>query len=109
MSDGNTIGIFGREDAEDRGIFDRLQEFRFGRGVVGVEELKQSISHFLLSMKSVVEGVPATLGKFELDTVSIAVEVSAKGQVSLLGTGGEFAGKGGLTFKLTRQRGDVSA
>ena len=49
-------------------------------------------------MGSVLDGVPAAMGDYRLEQVQISAEVSAKGQLSLLGTGGELAGKSGLTF-----------
>ena len=36
------------------------------------------------------------------ETVSVTAEVSAKGKVSLLGSGGELGGKGGITFTFKR-------
>jgi hypothetical protein len=33
-----------------------------------------------------------------MDSVSVSVEVNAKGKVSLLGSGGEVGGKAGLVF-----------
>jgi len=102
MSEENTIRILGREDNEDRGFFDRLQDFRYGQGEIAVEELKERLTGFLESMNGVVQYLPAKMGEFRLDTVTLTVEVSATGKVSLLGTGGELGGKGGLTFTLKR-------
>ena len=41
--------------------------------------------------------------QFKLTEFTISAEISAKGSLSLLGTGGEMGGKGGLTFKFTRK------
>jgi hypothetical protein len=105
MTKHKEISIFGLEDSEgskDRGLFDRLQNLRYGRQKVDVDVLKQRLNDFLSCIQDVVQGIPDTLGDYTLDTITLAVEVSAKGQVSLLGTGGEIAGKGGLTFTLKR-------
>ncbi|MDX2044710.1 MAG: hypothetical protein SF097_26100 [Acidobacteriota bacterium] len=101
------IIIFGREDSggeEDRGgILEKLQEWRYGSSEIDPEQLKTRLNKFLSAMSSVVETVPNTFGEFALDSVTLTAEISAKGQVSLLGTGGELAGKGGLTFTLKRK------
>lgn len=101
------IVIFGLEKGEaskDRGVFDRLQNLRYGHGQIDPDELKERLTKFLNSMESVIQGVRDEFGGFALDSVTLTVEVSAKGQVSLLGTGGELAGKGGLTFTLKRKQ-----
>jgi len=96
------IRVFSREDIDgkDRG---RIRDFFYTSDEVDVNKLKTHLNSFLQTMQSVVQSVPAKFGEFKLDTVTLTVEVSAKGTVSLLGTGGEFAGKGGLTFTLKRQ------
>ena len=38
----------------------------------------------------------------QLDEVTLAVEINGKGQVSLMGVGGEAAGKGAITLKFKR-------
>jgi hypothetical protein len=60
------------------------------------------MTHFLASMQSVISGVADRVGEYRLDEVVISAEVSAKGQVSLLGTGGEIGGNAGLTFTFKR-------
>jgi hypothetical protein len=102
MNENNTITIFGLEESEDRGLFDRLQDLRYGHGEVDAETLKERLGRFLQTMQELIQSVPGKLGEFTLDTITLTVEVSASGQVSLLGTGGQVAGKGGLTFTLKR-------
>ncbi|MEV4348532.1 hypothetical protein AB0J83_29095 [Actinoplanes sp. NPDC049596] len=97
-----TIRVFGLDDGQagraERGLFRRADEFRLGWGDVPAEVLRERIETFLASMRSVLAGVDTAFGEYRLDQVQISAEVSAKGQVSLLGTGGELAGKSGLTF-----------
>jgi len=38
----------------------------------------------------------------QLDEVTLAVEINGKGQVSLMGVGGESSGKGAITLKFKR-------
>src|SRR5688572_16870664 len=105
MTDHKTVSIFGRQDAgeTDRSLFSRLGELRYGRGEVDQEELKKRLNDFLQTMQEVIQSIPEVLGEFTLETLTLTAEISAKGQVSLLGTGGEIGGKGGLTFTLKRQ------
>jgi hypothetical protein len=46
--------------------------------------------------------VPDEVSKFKFTEFTVIADVSAKGGLVLLGTGGEVAGKDGLTFKFTR-------
>jgi hypothetical protein len=96
---GGVIRILGSEDTDSRSIFDRL---RYRRAEISADEFKERLKNFLTSMEEVVRDLPETLGEFKLDQITLTAEISAKGQVSLLGTGGEIAGKGGLTFTLKR-------
>ncbi|MDQ1678786.1 MAG: hypothetical protein QOF58_5338 [Pseudonocardiales bacterium] len=108
---GETIRVFGIEDTVgvERGLFKKSSELRIGRGEVDSDDLKNRLSAFLESMQGVVNSVPAFLGDFRVDSISIAAEVSAKGSVSLLGAGGEVAGKGGITFNLRRKTADSAS
>jgi hypothetical protein len=41
--------------------------------------------------------------KLRLTEVSLAVEITAEGGLSILGTGGKLGGKGGITLKFARE------
>ena len=96
--------------------YERPQERGFGEkfasaaaaikssSTVAADTLREQLTAFLSTMDTVVKGLPAKIGEFRLETVELKVEVSAKGTVSLLGTGGELSGTGGLTFTLQRQK-----
>jgi hypothetical protein len=88
-----------------RAAGERAGDVRYTRVRLSADELKARLGDFLSAMKDVVGDLPDTIGPLRLDTVTLAVEVSAKGTVSLLGTGGELAGKGGITFTLKRPAG----
>jgi hypothetical protein len=102
-----TISILGLEDSEpgrpDRWTLKRPDDWRLGRAEVPLEIFRQRVTGFVDSMREVITGLPEAFGKYQLDQVTVSAEVSAKGQVSLLGSGGELAGKSGLTFTFTRQ------
>jgi hypothetical protein len=97
-----TISIFGLEDEADRGLSFRRDTAAYVREEISAEVLKERLTAFLESMRDVIAAVPGVLGEFSLDSVTLSAEISAKGTVSLLGTGGEIAGKGGLSFMLKR-------
>jgi hypothetical protein len=97
------IGVFGRDDSADRSMFSRSQELRFGRGEIAPSEMQRRLEGFLDAMREVIGGLPEQLGDWEMSTVTLTAEITAKGSVNLLGTGGELSGKGGLTFAFVRR------
>ncbi|ATE54222.1 Pepco domain-containing protein [Actinosynnema pretiosum] len=101
----STIRLLGLEEpepgrAERSGR--RREEFRYERSEIPVEVFRRRVEEFLGSVREVVAGLSATAGDYHLDQVQVSVEISAKGQLSLLGTGGELAGKGGMVFTFKR-------
>jgi hypothetical protein len=105
------IDIFGREDHDEAlraGLFETLQKMRYGRAAIDALELERRLRQFLEAMKEVVQKVPEHYGEYKLETVSFTAEISAKGAVSLLGSGGELSGKGGITFTLKRTQSATS-
>jgi len=104
--DNREIWVIGMEDVEDRSAFQRISQMRFGHRRVpletiasGVQELLQAVSIIFSKMNQFVK-----MEEYSLEEVSLSVEVSAKGRVSLLGSGGEAGGLGGLTFVLKRKK-----
>lgn len=96
-----TIAIFGREDTDgrvERSLFKKGDDFRYGRSEIPADLFRERVVEFMDSIRDVIAGIGTTAGEYSLHEVQVNVEVSAKGQLSLLGTGGELAGKGGLTF-----------
>lgn len=64
--------------------------------------LEAQIKGFVDQLGGILQKIPDTLGLFRLDSLEISAEITAAGKVSLLGTGGEMGGKGGLTFNFKR-------
>ncbi|MFC8045241.1 hypothetical protein [Nocardia sp. NPDC057353] len=96
-----TISVFGREDSDgraDRSLFKRGDDFRYGRSEIPADLFRDRVLTFVDAIREIVADIPDSAGEYSLHEVQVTVEVSAKGQLSLLGTGGELAGKGGLTF-----------
>ena len=82
---GQLIEITGPSGVQARGIL---------RGKIDPATLKERLRTFLEALQDVVAGAPEKFGEFKLDTISLTAEVHAKGQLSLLGTGGDLGGKG---------------
>jgi hypothetical protein len=105
----DVVRILGLEDGErtDRSL-KRMGDWRVGRSEVPVDVFRQRVTEFLDSMRHTISVLPSVCGDYELNEVTVSAEVSAKGQVSLLGSGGELAGKAGLTFTFTRKPADCT-
>ncbi len=89
------VSVLGYEDTAERGIFTR----RIARNLIDVEKLGNEVME---AMEEIIGKLSEEVGRYQMETIAITAEVSAKGQVSLLGTGGEVAGKGGFTFTFKR-------
>ena len=73
------------------------------RHEVSAQTLQQNMTEFLVVVESAFEKTEQSQAKMQLDEVELVVEVNGKGQVSLLGTGGELGGKGAITLKFKRK------
>ncbi|GAA1414530.1 hypothetical protein GCM10009601_02500 [Streptomyces thermospinosisporus] len=102
-----TISVLGLEDTgqgrTDRLSLRRLDEWRAARTEIPAAELQSRLHDFVATMRDVLASLPRKAGEFQLDEVSFSAEISAKGTVSLLGSGGELAGQAGITFTFTRR------
>ncbi|MEO0768510.1 MAG: hypothetical protein AAFY72_03615 [Cyanobacteria bacterium J06649_4] len=67
----------------------------------------------LQQMKGVVDDVftedaqnttSETRSGFQLEEITLSVQVNGKGELSILGSGGELGGSGGITLKFTRPK-----
>jgi hypothetical protein len=67
-----------------------------------VEELSVQINLFLGQMDNILEKTPQEVGKFQFDSFEISAEITAKGSLAILGTGGEAGAKGGIKFVFKR-------
>lgn len=67
-----------------------------------VDELSVNINLFLEQMGSLLEKTPEKLGKFHFEEFEVHAEVTGKGTLAILGTGGEIGATGGLRFVFRR-------
>ena len=85
--------------ATDRGLWDRR---KVDREKISADELKTRLTEFVDTMHTVIAGMQEPASGYALDEVQVTVEMGAKGSVSLLGTGGEVSGSGGLQLTFRR-------
>lgn len=81
-----------------------MEEWRAARTEIPAEELRVRLDTFVTTMQGLIASLPQRTGEFHLNEVTFSAEVSAKGTVSLLGSGGELAGRAGITFTLPQPR-----
>lgn len=72
------------------------------RAQVSPETLQINLKSFLESMETAIKGIPGAMAGYSLEEISLTLEVGAKGEIGLLGTGGELSGKGSISLKLKR-------
>jgi hypothetical protein len=69
---------------------------------LNVDELSVNVSLFLEQMGSVLDKAPESLGSLQFVEFEVSAEISAKGTLSLLGSGGEAGATGGIKFVFRR-------
>lgn len=67
-----------------------------------IEDLSININLFIEQMGNILEKTPEKLGKFHFDEFEIHADITAKGAIAVLGTGGELGATGGLKFVFHR-------
>jgi hypothetical protein len=92
-------------DDEKRSLWQRIRGVVPKIDTVSPETLQANLSRFLRAMEKSLSDAPVQLAEYRLDEIEVAVEVSAEGEVSLLGNGAKVGGKGTLTLKLKHSTG----
>jgi hypothetical protein len=67
-----------------------------------VEELTLNVNLFIEQMGSILEKTPEKVGKFQFDEFEVSAEITGKGSLAILGTGGEIGVTGGFRFVFRR-------
>src|SRR5919112_1144510 len=67
-----------------------------------VEELSININLFLDQLNNALKSTPENVGKFQFVEFEVHAEITAKGTLAILGTGGEAGATGGLKFVFRR-------
>jgi hypothetical protein len=68
---------------------------------VSADKLRSSFEDLVKALGSSLT-MPDSIGSFEVAALDIELELTAEGQIGLLGTGGKLGGKGSLTLRLKR-------
>lgn len=70
---------------------------------IKIEALAENVREFLEKIEKIMAETPDEMGKFQLTEFTVSAEISATGSLSVLGTGVETTGSGGLEFKFERK------
>jgi hypothetical protein len=92
MDDKETIFVVTADAARGVGLRSRLK----------LEELSENVNLFLDQMGTVLSKAPPRVGAFQFVEFEVHAEISAKGTLALLGTGGEAGATGGVKFVFRR-------
>jgi hypothetical protein len=63
-----------------------------------VDVLSENVNLFISQMNGVLENTPSNISKFQFVEFEITAEVNAKGQIIIVGTGGELGLTAGIKF-----------
>lgn len=85
-------------DYEDRGD-------RNGNGFVSASTLKRNVGEFLEVIKEAFTQAKNTADGIELSELECSIEINGKGQIGILGTGGEAGAKGAIKLKFSKKDG----
>jgi len=98
-----TITIIGREDTEDRALLGTVRDWMYAQEKVSIRKLKSALSGFTSNMGEILDGLPDEVAGYKLESIDVSLEISAKGNVSLMAIGGEAGGTGGLILHLKKK------
>lgn len=70
---------------------------------ISAQELKANMDEFLEVVQTIFEKAEQSQSSLQLEEIELSVEINGKGQVGLLGTGGELGGKGAIQLKFKRK------
>lgn len=69
-----------------------------------VSELTAQVNIFVSQIGEVLDKTPAKLGGFQFEEFEINAEITGKGTLAVLGTGGEVGATGGIKFLFKRAK-----
>ncbi|MGC0327475.1 hypothetical protein RKD23_000465 [Streptomyces sp. SAI-170] len=107
MTDEESISVLGA--AGDERSFRWRGDVELVREKVPVSVLREQVNAFVEALGETLSRAEEKIGNYRLEQVEVAVEINAKGTVSILGSGGEVGGSGGMTFTFVRQGPPASA
>jgi hypothetical protein len=72
-------------------------------GILNTQELATNLKTFCKQMGDIFEGVTTSISHYELNSVEIVIETTARGEVKLVGSGLAGDLKGGIKLVFARQ------
>ncbi|MEQ9052074.1 MAG: hypothetical protein RLO12_05220 [Fulvivirga sp.] len=66
------------------------------------EKFKKGIESFTSMIGESIDSFGGKLENFQLDEITVKIDITAEGQVLFLGTGGKASGTGGIQLKFNR-------
>ena len=94
----NEMWVVTSEPTATRGGSRQLKQLK-------VEELTMNINLFVEQLGNMLSDTPEKVGKFRFEEFEVYAEITGKGTVAILGTGGEVGATGGLRFVFRRSSG----
>ncbi|MGB5769731.1 MAG: hypothetical protein WBM32_07665 [Crocosphaera sp.] len=76
-----------------------------GNGFISASTLKRNVGDFLEVIKEAFSQAANTADGIELSELECSIEINGKGQIGILGTGGEAGAKGAIKLKFTKKDG----
>ena len=76
-----------------------------GNGFISASTLKHNVGEFLEVIKEAFTQAENTAKGIELSELECSIEINGKGQIGILGTGGEAGAKGAIKLKFTKKDG----
>jgi hypothetical protein len=105
-----TFEVEGRRSSSDRGggfgspdtVETTKTIIRRKRVSLDAQALKSQMESMLTIVNDLFSQADASTPGLRLDEVELSVEISAEGQLSIVGNGGKLGNTGGITLKFTR-------
>ena len=98
-----TITIIGRQEAEERALLGKVRDWMYRQEKVSIVRVRSALSEFMSSLGEILDGLPDKMGGYDLESLDVSLEISSKGNVSLVAVGGELIGTGGLVLHLKKK------
>ena len=86
------------------GYYDDSEENSRGNFIT-VSRLKRNVGEFLDVIQEAFSQAENTVNGIELSELECSIEINGKGQIGILGTGGEAGAKGAIKLKFIRKNG----
>jgi hypothetical protein len=86
----------------ERGLRDALKKSAIK--AVSVSALKENMDRFFNQLREILDTGKDKIGEFEIDEVEVSAQITAGGEVCLLGSGVKVETEGGLKFVLKRSK-----